>query len=112
MRVMMKAIWLFLSCAIAITVASAQDICPTRPLPGTLVANPVDLYSANGSLTVDMTLENQEGTDGFMHYCYSYIYQGQQIEAPSLRLNPGDQLNLNLTNRIRRPTTSTQRRCT
>ncbi|MGA2369209.1 MAG: multicopper oxidase family protein [Candidatus Korobacteraceae bacterium] len=100
---MMKALWLFLICAMAVTVVSAQDVCPQRPLPGTLVVNPVDLYSQNGSLTVNMTLENQEGSDNFMHYCYSYIYQGQQIEAPTLRLNPGDQLNLNLTNSIQAP---------
>ncbi len=103
MRVMMKATWLFLICAIAVTVASAQDMCPARPLPGNLVVNPLDLYSQNGVLNVNLTLENQEGTDNFMHYCYSYIYQGQQIEAPTLRLNPGDQLNLNLTNEIQAP---------
>lgn len=103
MRVMMKATWLFLICAIAVTVASAQDICPARPLPGNLVVNPLDLYSSNGSLTVNLTLENQEGTDNFMHYCYSYMNGGQQIEAPTLRLNPGDQLILNLTNSIQAP---------
>jgi FtsP/CotA-like multicopper oxidase with cupredoxin domain len=103
MRAMSKVIWLFLICALAVTMASAQDVCPTRPLPGSLVVNPVDLYSQNGALNVNMTLENQEGTDHFMHYCYSYIYQGQQIEAPTLRLNPGDQLILNLTNSIMAP---------
>ena len=103
MRAMMKLIWLFLICAVAVTMASAQDMCPTRPLPGSLVVNPLDLYSQGGVLNVNMTLENQEGTDHFMHYCYSYIYQGQQIEAPTLRLNPGDQLVLNLTNSIQAP---------
>jgi FtsP/CotA-like multicopper oxidase with cupredoxin domain len=63
----------------------------------------VDLYSQAGVLNLNLTLENQEGTDHFMHYCYSYIYQGQQIEAPTLRLNPGDQLVLNLTNNIQAP---------
>ena len=43
------------------------------------------------------------GTDGYMHYCYVYMYQGQPVEAPTLRLNPGDQLNLNLTNNIQAP---------
>src|SRR5271169_6008408 len=103
MRVMSRVIWLFLICALAVTVTSAQDMCPTRPVPGNLVVNPLDLYSQGGVLNVSLTLENQEGTDHFMHYCYSYIYQGQQIEAPTLRLNPGDQLVLNLTNSIQSP---------
>ena len=38
-----------------------------------------------------------------MHYCYVYLYQGQQVEAPTLRLNPGDQLVLNLTDNIQAP---------
>lgn len=103
MRAMMKIIQLFLICVVAVTLASAQDVCPQRPLPGSLVVNPLDLYSQGGVLNLNMTLENQEGTDHFMHYCYSYIYQGQQIEAPTLRLNPGDQLVLNLTNSIQAP---------
>jgi len=103
MRAMMKTIQFFLICVVAVTLASAQDVCPQRPLPGSLVVNPLDLYSQDGVLNLNMTLENQEGTDHFMHYCYSYIYQGQQIEAPTLRLNPGDQLVLNLTDSIMAP---------
>ena len=33
----------------------------------------------------DLTLQNQKQNDGFMHYCYIYMYQGQIIEAPTLR---------------------------
>jgi FtsP/CotA-like multicopper oxidase with cupredoxin domain len=99
---MLKSAFLFLICAIAVVGASAQ-ICPPRPLPGTLVVNPLDLFSQNGVLNVNLTLQNQLGTDGFMHYCYVYIYQGQQVEAPTLRLNPGDQLVLNFTDNIQSP---------
>ena len=63
----------------------------------------MDLYSQNGTLTVNLTLQNQLFLDGFMHYCYIYTYQGQPIEAPTLRLNPGEQLVLNLTNNIQAP---------
>ena len=83
--------------------ASAQMICPVRPLPGSPVLNPPDLYSQDGVLTVNLTLQNQKQNDGFMHYCYNYMYQGQIIEAPTLRLNPGDQLILNLTDNIQAP---------
>ena len=54
-------------------------------------------------MTVNLTLQNQKQNDGFMHYCYIYMYQGQIIEAPTLRLNPGDQLILNLTDNIQAP---------
>ena len=78
-------------------------VCPERPSPGTLIQNPLDLYSQNGVLSLDLTLQNQLGDDGYIHYCYVYMNQGQQIEAPTLRLNPGDQLMLNLTNNIQAP---------
>jgi FtsP/CotA-like multicopper oxidase with cupredoxin domain len=103
MRAILKSILSFLILAIALVGASAQQICPPRPLPGSLVVNPLDLLSQNGVLNVNLTLQNQQGTDGFMHYCYVYLYQGQQVEAPTLRLNPGDQLVLNLTDNIQAP---------
>ena len=91
-------------CGFALVSASAQaPICPPRPSPGSVVVNPLDLYTNNGVLNVDLTLQNAVGSDGFMHYCYVYIYQGQQVEAPTLRLNPGDQLILSLTNNIQAP---------
>ncbi len=103
MRTVLKSILAFLIWAAALLSSSAQQICPPRPLPGSLVVNPLDLYSQNGTLTVNLTLQNQLGSDGFMHYCYVYLNQGQQVEAPTLRLNPGDQLVLNLTDNIQAP---------
>jgi FtsP/CotA-like multicopper oxidase with cupredoxin domain len=104
MRAMLKSILSLAICAIACASASAQGpVCPPRPLPGSLVVNPLDLYSSNGVLALSMTLQNQFGSDGFEHYCYVYMYQGQPIEAPTLRLNPGDQLQLSLTNNIQPP---------
>ncbi len=100
MRGILQAVLLLLLCGAS---ASAQMICPVRPLPGSPVLNPLDLYSQDGVLTVNLTLQNQKQNDGFMHYCYNYNYQGQIIEAPTLRLNPGDQLILNLTDNIQAP---------
>ena len=60
-------------------------------------------YSQNGTLTVNLLMQNVTDVEGFMHYCYIYMYQGQQIEAPTLRLNPGDTLVLNLTNNLEAP---------
>lgn len=104
MRAMMKLMFLLFMTAIAVGSASAQGpVCPPRPQPGTLVTNPLDLYSQDGVLNVNLTLQNQMGSDGFEHYCYVYMYQGQAVEAPTLRLNPGDQLMLNLTDNIQAP---------
>ncbi len=100
---MLKSILVFLICTVGLAGARAQQICPPRPRPGTLVVNPLDLFSQNGVLNVNLTLQNQLGDDGFMHYCYVYLYQGQQVESPTLRLNPGDQLILNLTDNIQAP---------
>jgi len=103
MRAMLKSILPLVICALACVGASAQDMCPPRPAPGNLVVNPLDLYSQNGVLNLSLTLENSFGSDGFEHYCYIYMYQGQPVEAPTLRLNPGDQLQLSLTNDIQAP---------
>jgi FtsP/CotA-like multicopper oxidase with cupredoxin domain len=101
---MIRAALLVLLCGISLVSASAQlPLCPNRPIPGDPLVNPLDLYSQNGVLTVNLLLQNMMDDNGFMHYCYNYMYQGQQIEAPTLRLNPGDTLVLNLTNNIQAP---------
>lgn len=88
-------------CGIAVTNAVAQQVaCPLRPTPGTPVTNPFDLYSQNGTLTVNLSLQASLGADGIQHYCYVYMTNGKAVEAPTLRLNPGDQLVLNLTNKL------------
>ena len=74
--------------------------CPERPLPGTPVNNPLDLYSQNGVLNVDLLIQNSVDLEGFPRVCYIYIYQGQPVEAPTLRVNPGDTLNISLTNNL------------
>src|SRR5215471_3076453 len=80
--------------------AAAQDMCPPRPGVGTPVTNPLDLYSQNGTLTLNLELRSEIGDTGFTHYCYVYMNNGTPVEAPTLRLNPGDNLVLNFTNDI------------
>ncbi len=104
MRSLFRAVLLAVLCGVSLVAASAQaPTCPMRPLPGNPVLNPLDLYSQNGVLNLSMTLQNAQGSDGFMHYCYVYLYQGRQVEAPTLRLNPGDTLNLAFTDNIQAP---------
>lgn len=83
--------------------AVAQVICPPRPAPGSTVTNPVELHSQNGILAVDLALKSEVGNTGQMHYCYVYMDHNVPVEAPTLRLNPGDQLVLNFRNYITSP---------
>lgn len=104
MRSLVRSFSLVLICGASLAVAWAQPgICPLRPKAGDTVTNPLNLYSQNGILSLDLKLRNAADSNGFMHYCYVYSYQGQQVEAPTLRLYPGDQLILNLTDSILSP---------
>jgi FtsP/CotA-like multicopper oxidase with cupredoxin domain len=65
------------------------------------VANdPYSISSQNGVLTAKLTLAHSVDQNGYTHYCYKYDAAGQVVEAPTLRVNPGDTLNLEVVNRI------------
>ena len=79
--------------------AMAQNpTCPARPSQGTVVNNPLDVYSQNGVLNVGFTLRSV--LLQYLEECYVYQSPSGAVEAPTLRLNPGDQLYLGLTNRL------------
>jgi FtsP/CotA-like multicopper oxidase with cupredoxin domain len=80
--------------------AAAQD-CPARPAQGSVVQNPYSISSLNGTLTAALSMARSVDSFGYTHYCYNYNAGGQVIEAPTLRLNPGDKLNLHVVNNIR-----------
>ena len=60
-----------------------------------MVPEPEDLRSQDGVLTVALTIRNYKEKDGSIRYCY-LLANGTQ--SPTLRLNPGDLLVLNLKN--------------
>ncbi|HUO17614.1 MAG TPA: multicopper oxidase domain-containing protein [Verrucomicrobiae bacterium] len=74
--------------------------CPLRPNPGSIVQDALSLNSQNAALTLGLTLRNAADPFGFMHYCFDYATSNGMIEAPTLRLNPGDTLTLNLTDSL------------
>lgn len=85
----------------AFVTASAQlPTCPLRPNPGSVVLDQLSLNSQNGSLSLGLTLKNAADAYGYMHYCYNYQTPTGLIEAPTLRLNPGDTLTLDLTDQL------------
>src|SRR5215831_5380146 len=79
---------------------AAAQVCPPRPNVGAAISNPLDLYSQNGTLTLNLALRSEIGQTGFTHYCYVYMNNGVPVEAPTLRLNPGDNLVINFWNNI------------
>jgi len=77
----------------AVTGALAQTCL--RPPVGSPVLEPVDLRSKGGSLRVELHFRSETAPDGQKLYCY--LYRGVS-QAPTLRLNPGDELSLTLFN--------------
>jgi FtsP/CotA-like multicopper oxidase with cupredoxin domain len=74
----------------------APDKCP-RPTAGSTVAEPQDLRSRNGVLSVELTYHRSADANGGMRYCY---ISPDGNEAPTLRLKPGDLLILRLKNDV------------
>jgi FtsP/CotA-like multicopper oxidase with cupredoxin domain len=89
---------MILACGLGAGVALAQ--CPARPNTGTEITNPPEISSQNGALNANFTFRSSTDGAGYLHECYIYQASSGPVEAPTLRLNPGDQLNLNLTNRL------------
>jgi FtsP/CotA-like multicopper oxidase with cupredoxin domain len=86
---------------LAFLTASAQlPNCPLRPAAGNVVADPPSLSSQNGALSLGLTMRNAADSLGYMHYCLNYSTANGDVEAPTLRLSPGDTLTLDLTNQL------------
>jgi FtsP/CotA-like multicopper oxidase with cupredoxin domain len=81
--------------------ASAQlPNCPVRPNPGSIVADAMSLSSQNGALDLALTMRNGVDVAGYTHFCFDYATTSGLIEAPTLRINPGDTLTLDMTNQL------------
>jgi FtsP/CotA-like multicopper oxidase with cupredoxin domain len=94
------AAWFLLPAYIACKAQEAPtETCP-RPSQGSVVPEPEDLRSQNGILKVDLTVRNFVEPSGSIRYCYVY---GDGSQSPTLRLNPGDLLILNLKNDLSDP---------
>jgi FtsP/CotA-like multicopper oxidase with cupredoxin domain len=92
-----------------VSVSAQLPNCPLRPNPGSVVAEPLNLYSQGNQLSVALTLRNGVDSAGYTHDCYDYATSSGTIEAPTLRLNPGDTLNLQLTNQLNLPSSNANR---
>src|ERR1700690_3827488 len=76
--------------------AQGSDPCP-RPAAGSQVAPPPDLFSANGVLTVDMNYFTT--VDEYSRTLFCFVTP-DGMESPTLHVNPGDEIKINLTNKV------------
>ena len=85
-------------CSHACLAAPAGETDPcTRPVIGSEVPEPEDLRSRSGVLKLRLTVRNHRERDGSTRYCYLL---GDDSQAPTLRLNPGDTLVLTFENQL------------
>jgi len=71
--------------------------CP-RFAVGSVVSQPEDLYSKNGILAVNLNYQTSVDPSGNALYCFVNAADGAQ--SPTLHVNPGDQLIVNLKNMV------------
>jgi FtsP/CotA-like multicopper oxidase with cupredoxin domain len=98
MRSASRCLLAFLICGFAFLRPAAQ--CPNRPNLGSVVQDALSLSSVNGVLDAELILRHSVDTSGYTHYCYNYKTDKGDVEAPTLRLNQGDQLVLKVKDEI------------
>jgi FtsP/CotA-like multicopper oxidase with cupredoxin domain len=99
MRSLLKWLLAMVLCGFSILTLAAED-CPARPISGSIVSDPFSISSQKGVLAARFALAHSVDEAGYTHYCYKYNVSGQIVEAPTLRLNPGDHLALEVINKI------------
>ena len=98
MRSAFRCLVAILICGFSFVALQAQ--CPARPDAGTVVQDALALSSVNGVLSAELTMRHSVDTAGFNHYCLNYDTGTGIVEAPTLRLNQGDHLMLDVKDRI------------
>jgi FtsP/CotA-like multicopper oxidase with cupredoxin domain len=83
--------------------AKDSDPCP-RPDAGSIVSQPVDLYSRNGVLNVSFDYYTTVSDAGITLFCF---VTPDGVQSPTLHVRPGDRLELTVTNRVPRPPPNT-----
>ena len=76
--------------------SSADQVC-ARFAAGSSVTAPPELKSSNGTLEVTFTFQTVTDAQGLVRYCY---VTNTGLEAPTLRVNPGDTLIIHFLNNL------------
>lgn len=100
----------FLTLALLLTpiTAIAQSPCP-RFAPGSTVTNPPALFSQDGTLTVNLAYNTAQDAQGRTLYCFT---TPDGSEGPTLHINPGDHLIINVKNDLPTPTSASDMQMT
>ncbi|MGA9968467.1 MAG: multicopper oxidase domain-containing protein, partial [Terriglobales bacterium] len=98
MRSMLRYVLAILVCGFSFLNLEAQ--CPKRPNAGTVVQDALSVSSVNGVLNAELTMKHSVDDAGYTHYCYNYATSKGDVESPTLRLNQGDRLLLDVKDRI------------
>jgi FtsP/CotA-like multicopper oxidase with cupredoxin domain len=98
MRTLSRCLLAIIAFGLSSLAATAQ--CPPRPPAGSVVQDALSLYSQNGTLNASFDMGYSVDLYGYSHYCYKYNSSSGTVEAPTLRLNPGDRLLLGVKNSI------------
>jgi FtsP/CotA-like multicopper oxidase with cupredoxin domain len=81
----------------AVSGSDAADQVCARFATGSVVSAPPELESRNGVLEVTFTFQTVTDSQGLARYCY---VTNTGLEAPTLRVNPGDQLIIHFQNNL------------
>jgi len=73
---------------------TARAVC-AQPQVGSVVSEPPDLRSKDGTLEMNLTAANAAESDGSTRYCFT---DAEGRESPNLRVNPGDLVIIHLKN--------------
>ncbi len=71
-------------------------VCP-RPAAQSPVVNPPDIYSTNGVIDIQMNYQTSVDDSGRTLFCF---VTSDGMESPTLHVNPGDTIKINLTNQV------------
>ncbi|HUA32044.1 MAG TPA: multicopper oxidase domain-containing protein [Candidatus Binataceae bacterium] len=77
-----------------VPIPPVQNAC-ARAVAGSLVQNPPDLFSSNGTLKVTFSYQTTTDAEGRQLFCFM---TPDGLENPTLHVHPGDQLIINVTN--------------
>jgi FtsP/CotA-like multicopper oxidase with cupredoxin domain len=81
-----------------------SNVCQ-RYAAGSVVQDPPTLFSHNGVLTVNLTYNTATDKYGRTLYCFT---TPDGLESPTLAVNPGDHLIVNVTNNLPKPATASE----
>ena len=97
-KTLFAVLWL-LSCGVLAPNMALADggVCP-RPAVGSEVTRPPDIYSKNGVINVAMDYKTSVDDLGRTLFCF--VTRGRNFESPTLHVNPGDTINIKLTNMV------------